>query len=387
MGPDFRVNMSRARAVALLVVTAAFALICYHALTRWQVERGGDTSSMALDPRLRLRAAMQELARAGTTGKPSEAQIAAAVGVAKSAPLLAEPFLVAALAEDDAGHGERATQLLLAARARDPRLPVTRYLLGDRYRQNGKDDLALAELMVLMRVQPQRQMSLLPYFAQLATQRRYQPAIRGLVLADPGFGRMLLGAAANEGASADFLISVGRQLPPHPENRAWQERLIAKPLERGDYGAARRRWQAIAGTAAQPMMLRFDDRTSPAPFNWTFADSADGVAEPQGQDHLSLLYYGRNPLALATQVATLAPGRYRLSWQIDGSEGAGSTLSWRVSCLPDGSVTESRLSTLSIELAVDDRCLAQRVELLGTPSAAGSRQSIALSSLKLVRLP
>lgn len=379
--------MSRARAFALIGVAAAFLLVCDRALTRWQVERAADTSIMALDPRLRLRAAMQGIARAGATGKPSEAQIATTVEIAKSTPLLVEPFLVAAIAADDAGHGERAMQLLLAARARDPRLPVTRYLLGDRYRQNGEDDLALAELMVLMRVQPQRQMSMLPYFAQLATQRRYQPSIRRLVLGDPGFGRMVLGAAANEGAPADFLISVGRQLPPHPENRAWQERLIAKAIERVDYVDAGRLWQAITGTHAQPMMLRFDDRTSPAPFNWTFADSTDGVAEPQGQERLSVLYYGRNPLIIATQVATLAPGRYRLSWQIDARADAGSNLSWRVSCLPDGSVTASRLSALSVELAVDPGCAAQRVELLGTPSAAGGRQSIALSSLKLVRLP
>lgn len=385
MGSDRTVRSRSTRVFGLMALAAIFALTVQQLLTRLALE-GAVAATVTGDPRLKLATAMRGIATSAATGRPSVAEIANVVSLARSAPLLPEPFLVAAAAYNDAGDRKTATALLLAARSRNPRLPVTRFMLGEQYRQVGRDDLALSELMVLMRVQPQRQVSLLPYFARLATQVRYQGPIRKLALSDPGYGRLLLGAAAAEGAPSDYILSVGQQLPAHPENRAWQERLIGRAVDRGDYVAARRLWQSITGTAEYEITLRFDDHLSPSPFNWSFVDIEDGVVEPQGRDRLSLLYYGRNDATLATQIATLAPGRYRLTWQSDPAGSQTSSLTWRLTCLPTGQPMQVALSAQELEFSIEADCDAQRIELVGTAGLSGGRQSATLSGLKLARV-
>ncbi|WP_037501107.1 hypothetical protein [Sphingomonas jaspsi] len=376
------------RWLAGLCFTLMALLVLHNGPTRWAVERGVDLK-LSSDPRLAIRGALSDIAAASRTGRPPAELVERAVGISRAAPLLAEPFVVAAIAADDRGDRRSAEQLFLAARQRDPRLPVTRYLLGDFYRRSGADAAALAELIVLMRVQPQQQIGMLPYFAQLATIARHRPAIRRLVLSDPGYGRAILSAAAAEGAPASYILSVGRQLPPDPENRGWQERLIAKAIERGDFGAARAIWSAVTGNStADAIVPTFDDRLSPAPFNWTLANSADGVAEPQGARQLSVLFYGRTPVGLAAQLMTLPSGRYRFAWQMSETAGDASALSWRVTCVPSATpVSSAGIGATELIMAISGDCPAQRLELVGTPTVDQQRVSSTVGDLSLTRLP
>lgn len=345
----------------------------------------GKGASLSADPEVRLKLAMDEIARR-PGGTPTSAQIANFVSLAKNAPLLPEPFLVAGLAMADVGRNREAEELLLAARARDPHKPVVRFLLGDFYRKTGRDAAALRELASLMKVQPQRQVALLPYFAQLATEPQHQPALAAMARTDPVFGRTMLSAAVNAGAASSFVISVGDRLPASPDNRAWQDRLVQRAISSGDLAAADQWARRFAHTDHRPLInSSFDDKVWAQPFNWTLSASSDGVAEAEGPNRLSLLNYGRNNSSMASQLLVLPPGSYRLSWRFEGMSNAADAFEWRLTCLVDGTnVAEVSLNASSLTFDAPGICRGFKLELFALAAGDGARRSGTLTDLSLV---
>lgn len=371
------------RIAGCIVVLSASVLVLKVAASR-SAMAGGWGASLSVDPQVELKSALNDIAHT-PSDPPNAAQVAKMIAVAKRAPLLPEPFVVAGLAMADARRGRDAGELLQAARARDPHKPVVRFLLGDYYRRTGQDGLALRELASLMKVQPQQQVAMLPYFAQLATQPQHRAALGAMARSDPEFGRTLLVAAADAGAPTSFILSVGDRLPLDPANLVWQGRLVQRAISAGDIVVADRLAKRFARSDYRPLInARFDDKRWPSPFNWTLTQSIEGVSEVVASDRLSLLSYGRNPLIMASQVLVVPPQRYRLSWRFEGAASAGAAFHWKLTCLSDNApVAGASLDTSSMAFEVSDACHALTLDLLADASTDGSRHSGTLSNLSL----
>lgn len=381
----------RWRVAGMLTIVAAAILVVHTTANRLALESGRRVA-FADNPRLDVSLLMNEIGQAGARGqRPDDALVARLIDVSKRAPLLAEPLLVGAVAADQVGDRAKAERLLLAARQRNPRLPAVRYFLSDRYRRDGREAQALAELAVLLKVQPQRQMTLLPYFSRLAADPRNKRAVQEMIAANPDFGRQLLSAVAGENAPPSLVLELSSILPPHPDDHVWQTSLIDAAIRRGDYTNARKIWRVVTGNDRSSTILydpEFDDRKAPAPFNWTFAAGPDGVAEPQGKGRLSLLYFGRNPIQMANQVLTLPEGRFRLRWKANGPSEDTNELGWQLMCLPSGeTLGEAPLGARVWHFSIGSGCKAQRLVLHAVPGDIPRKHNVDLSGLRLEQLP
>lgn len=287
--------------------------------------------------------AMREVGEAAAAGQPPPAATLDRLAqLSRNAPLSPDSFLVEAAIADKKGDLRRAEALLVEARRREPRSAAARYLLSDLYLRTGRVAAAMQEMAELSRLLPGSSVQLIPALADFARSAGAGAELRTIFAENPRLEQPVLNTLAADPANAELILSVVK-LPyaaADGGSAPWETRLLDGIVATGDYARAHSIWSRLVGisgsTAAGLFNPAFHKSAAPPPFNWNFVSSSAGFAEPS-DGSLRILYYGRDNIALATQLLLLPPGHYRLTVPVSSATGASGELAWTVSCQPGGS--------------------------------------------------
>ncbi len=350
------------------------------------------------DPRIPMTLAMTEFRLKQGAVTPSLAT--RAIASLQEAPLAEEPFFLAAVDALVRGEEAQAERLLIEARKRNPRSRATRILLLDRYLRTGNLRQAAVEISGVSRLVPGTRNVLVPELARFSADPKTRAALADILRADPELKRGLLEHLATTGAAPETVLRLaGSEAGPAPAGQSpyWQQQLLASLVNRNEVAEARSLWYRLAGVpaavAAGIYDGQFERRPGPPPFNWQFASSPAGVAEPTKSRALQVEYYGRVDAELASQLMVLAPGRYQLTFKAAGdSPERGSSVSWRLVCHPSqaeiASVPISKLNYAARAIVGSfvvppSGCSAQWLRLIGTPAEFPAAHSITISDLQV----
>jgi hypothetical protein len=288
-----------------------------------------------------------------------------------------------------AGDRPLALRSFLAARDRSPRTIAARYFLADYYLKSGQVDAGLAEISTLARLVPQSIPDVTPYLAAFARSPGAAPRVGELLRQFPQVEPALLEALSTDPQNANLILSLwsGRR---GEQEGVWQGRLLAQMVEAGHFDLARATWARFTGAVSRPDQI-FDPEFAGerlAPFGWNLASGPAGVADPEGEGRLNVLFYGRDDLVLASQMLTLKPGRYRLSMRVVASALPANSLQWTVRCLrTSGGVARlpiANAQSISTSFAVPrTNCPAQQVELKGTAQEFPQLTDVTISQFQL----
>jgi len=340
-------------------------------------------------PAVVLESGLVEVGARAAAAEPIDAALVNRLLAASAkAPLAPEPFLVRGVGAQLARDHQLALRAFLAARERSPRTIAARYFLADHYFKAGLTNPGLAEISIIARLVPQSLPSVVPFLADFARSPGATPQVKELLRNHPRLEPVLLETLSDDAQNVDLILALwsGRG---GEQDVAWQSRLLAQMVGAGHVELARATWARFTGGSAEPDQLfdpEFGKRTLP-PFGWTLASGPAGVAEPEGGGRLHALFYGRDDLALAWQILTLKPGRYRLSMKVEATP-SPNALHWTVKCLPSsnevGLVALDRSGSLSTTFAVPPaNCAAQRLELSGAAQQIPQRADVTISQFRL----
>jgi len=339
--------------------------------------------------------AMREVGEAAAKGGvPSREAFRRLEMLSAVAPLEPAPFLVeAALAEREADYG-RAERLLQQARVRGPRSIATRYLLADVSLRNGEVAKGLRQLAILSRLLPSTSVQLVPALSDYARTPGAERELAGVLAENEQLKRPLLVALSADPANAELVLRLagGDVRQTDVETQAWKTRLLNGLISRGDYERSYALWRRFSGAPAGPRPFLYNGEfkrlAAPPPFNWDFSSSSAGVAEPDN-GRLRVLYYGRDPTSLASQLLLLPPGQYRFESLVTGQMGGGS-LRWIIQCVggggQPGDVTIAEPGMKAIQFTVPPaKCDAQWLELRGVPQDAPQQADVQIGSATIRR--
>lgn len=309
--------------------------------------------------------------------------------IAERSPLAAEPFLINGAVAQARGDEVRAERLFEEARSRDPRSEAARYFLADRYLRSGRTAAALSEMAVFAKLVPTALVQFAPALAQFAHTPGVVPQMRHFFQSSPEFEPLVLSHLAADVRNADLILALassgGRQQP-------WQAQIVGALVEQGQFERAHAVWKKIAGikgSAAGIFNPQFENIDAPPPFNWTFATSG-GVAEPDANGRLQVIYYGREDAGLARQLLLLGPGQYRLGMEVNGQPGDGSAVAWSTTCLPGKQVIfnlplKHGQRAIAGAFVVPQRCPAQLLELIGSIGEFPQSIDFTIGKLQLIK--
>lgn len=302
---------------------------------------GNSALALRLEPSAPLALAASAMGQVGIAaakgGNPDKGTFRQLRTIAQSAPLRTEPFLVEAAMAERGGSYERATQLLIEARLRDPRSAAARYLYADTAIRRGRVVEALKEMAVLSRLVPGASVQLVPALAQFAQTEGSHAKLSNILAENPQLKNPLLVALATNPDNANLIVSLAGPPAARPDSNtyAWQSSLVLGEIARHDYQRAYDLWRGFARLPEGPAPLLFNGSfrqvLAPPPFNWTLSSSSAGIAEPQN-GKLRVLYYGRQDAALASQLLLLRSGMYRFRAPFVGDVTMGA-LSWSINCV------------------------------------------------------
>lgn len=302
------------------------------------------------------------------------------------APLSPDPFLIAGAVAEAEGRGAAAERLLLAARDRDPRSRGTRFLLAERYVRTGRIAAGLMEMQSLVSLQARGGEAFVPALAAYARTPGAVPELRAFFAKNPRVEAAILTLLASDAANAGLVLSLATGRPSEPD---WRPSLLTSLASAGQYARARALWTQFYRLRQPPDLFNpgFAETAASPPFNWSFPQTAEGVAEPDSQGGLDVLYYGRSNAILATQLLVLKPGRYRLLAVTTASDGEAG-ISWTARCAdsPQPLVTlRLRPGTTAGEFSVPPNCQAQWLELQGMAGDLPRVSELTIRGLRLVR--
>lgn len=327
-------------------------------------------------------------ARGGTVPPSARQAIASA---ARKSPLAPDPFLVEGAIAEMAGDPSRAERLFVAARTRNPRSQGARYFLADRYLKTNRILPGLVEMGALARLSEKASQPLIPALAAYARTPGALPELRRFFITAPATRDRTLALLAEDARNAPLIFALAPGSLRGAPKADWHGRLIQSLITAGDYAGAEALWSRVAGVANRGLLYnpQFRDTSAPPPFNWQYASGTSGVAEASDRGGLDVIYYGRDDVALATQLLRLAPGRYRLAMRVDGPSRA-SGLAWNILCVPgSGALLNLPLGTvgrgsISGAFAVPAAgCPAQALELRGRPGESSETAQLTILDLKL----
>ena len=371
--------MAKGRIAAALILSLLLGIaVVRQAFVQAYAETQPARASMAYPshPDLILKQGLIRVGEAAATGKPVDrAMIEPLIQASTKAPLAPEPFLVRGVEARLGGNEELAGRAFLEAVTRNPRSVAARYFLADHYVLTNQTREGLGEISALVRLLPQSLPKIAPYLATYATRPEAAAEVKAMIRRQPQLESVLLSELASKPANADLLLYLwsGRS---GPEATGWQGRLVNALVEAGQYDQAKKAWSRFTGIATKPDQLfdpQFASRALP-PFGWTLVSGASGVAEPEGNGRLHVIYYGRDDLTLASQHLILRPGRYRLSMRVDGATAEARSLEWKLACLPSareivaiGLDRAAKVGGIAASFEVPaSGCSALRLDLTGT---------------------
>jgi hypothetical protein len=379
----------------LLALAAAFLLgllVIRVSATNALMEMGPESGAM-LSPDhsgVLISRAYQELRRAGV---PSAETTQGALEGFDSAPLSEVPLLIAAreaLARDE---GERADRLLAVALRRNPRSRPGLLLQLDRHVRAGREREAAALMPVLARLFSVSGPLLVSELARMAADPENRPTIRRAMETDPNLRTDLLETLARRGADPDLIVDLAGPPAAGEDPPPWHGLLVEAFVERGEIGRALEIWQRLAGVERDGGVYDpgFAGLPGPAPFNWAFETSGDGFAEPAANG-LQAEYYGRNDATLASQLLALSPGRYSITFEVEGqAEGADGRLSWTVTCrtgpggleVPITGVDYAPRRISGSFVVPADGCASQWLRLVGQAAEFPKTQQVVIRDLRI----
>jgi hypothetical protein len=351
------------------------------------------------DPRVRLGLAMVEFS--ATKGRVSPSAQQSALAALADSPLAHEPFLIIAVQELARGNSVQGKQLLLEARDRSPRSPITRLLLLDRLLREAKIEEAAAEMKVLARLIPEAGNVLVDELTRFARDEASRPALKRILASDPQLQGAVLARLVDNGAEPELILALvpapGSSGKAEPEE--WKHKLVSSLVKRGDLRKARELWARFSGLPEEGSGARLHDpafKRLPGfpPFGWRFAEGDVGVAEPTPASSLQVEFYGRKEGTLAEQLLLLTPGRYKFSARVEGdSKGEGGKLLWVVACRT-GNADLMRLAitggpglrVISSEFTVRPGCEGQWLRLEGAPAEFPKPQFVTIGDLDLKKV-
>lgn len=316
---------------------------------------------------------------------------------AAKAPLLPEPYVIRGITAQLAGNPALAERALIQARARGPREAAPRYFLAQYYMTNGRNEEGLREIAVLARVLPGGVYAMAPLVASYLRSSGMTPALREVFDGQPALRDAVLLDLAGDARNTDLILGLS---PPRRKADGtlpdWVPRLVTTLVDAGQYQRAQRIWSAGTGLKVSPGAIfnsEFRKINAPPPFNWLFAPTGIGIAEPQGGGALHVLYYGREDGPLASQLLLLKPGRYRLSLQVSGATARASSLKWSVTCLPVRKPAlelvlgrASANGVLGGEFEIPGDCSAQLLSLTGAAAELPQEVDVTITKLALARV-
>lgn len=350
------------------------------------------------DPRIPLRLAMIEFQQ--KSGKISPDIARAAIQSLQHAPLVEEPFLIAALSSLVAGDETKAEALLREARRRNPREQVTRILLLDRHLRTGRVQEAVLEIAAISRLVPGTSDVLTSQLTKFAVEPKTRRSLATVLRSNLGMRDALLQHLAGASADPEVVLELAGPLPSAPPQKPpyWQALLLQSLVDKGEVERAHSLWRRFAGIqgpeAARPVYDEaFRGLPGPRPFNWQFVSNAAGVAEPGASSGMQVDYYGRVDTELASQLLVLKPGRYRVAFRAAGDvPERGSSLAWRIVCHP-GSAAIATIPISNISYAAKQirgefvvppsGCPAQWLRLIGTAAEFPTALNATISDLQV----
>jgi len=287
-------------------------------------------------PELLVTKAMAQVGEAAAQGQnPPQSAMELLGRLARVAPLEAEPMLVQAAIAQKAGDLERAEQLLLEARRRQPRAAAARYLLAHLWLGQGRIEDSLGEVAVLSRLMPESSEQLGPALSEYAKTPGASPKLKEMLATNPKLMPPLLNALATDPDNLPLILELESAVTTtQQEAPQWQARVLDALVGRGDYERAYALWQRLSGYGGRRQLLfngGFSPLAAPPPFNWKLQSGRAGISE-LGDGRMRVLYYGRANAILASQLLLLPPGRYRFSFGLSGAPQPAS-LVWMLSCL------------------------------------------------------
>ena len=342
-------------------------------------------------PAVMLETGLAEVGDMAAAGRPvDKAIVDRLLDVSSKDPLAPEPFLVRGVEAQLAGDNRLALNSFLAARDRNPRAVAARYFLADHYLKAGQTGRGLVEISALARLVPASLTKVAPYLAAYAKTPSSAPQVKEMLKTHPQLEYVLFNELAVDARNANLVLYLwsGRG---SDEAKIWQVRLLEGLVAAGRFNEARAAWARFTGISARDGLFdpEFAARAQP-PFGWMLASGPSGIAEPQDGGKLHILYYGRDDLALASQLMTLQPGRYRLSMDVQMGQPPSKSLSWTVRCQPGPNSIASLVLDRSASVAVSfvvptGGCPAQLLQLAGDAPEFPERAELTIGRLRLQR--
>ena len=389
---------ARAALVALLALMLAFVAVRAAAVKAFADRAPAAAAKLwPSHPRVAIGIAMEDIGRAAARSEaPAASSIDAIAAAARKAPLAEEPFLVLGIKAQLSGNAALAERSFLAARARAPREPATRYFLAQQLLTMGRSDQGLKEIATLARLMPSGMGSLVPTLAAYAGTPGAIPHLRVLFRTEPKLGELVLTRLAQDAANTDLVLALAEAPSAGGPTPAWARLLIHHLADDGQYARSHRLWRSVVGSSSADSAIfdsEFRGSEAPAPFNWTFASGGVGLAEPSGDGALKVLFHGSESGALASQLLLLRPGDYIFSLRVTGGSGRRGPLGWQLTCMPEkNSLLDLPLDRASPDGEVQARfrvpatgCPAQQLQLRGTAPDISRPVDLAINGVTLRR--
>jgi hypothetical protein len=317
------------------------------------------------------------------------------------APLMEEPFLLAGIDAVLKRDNRSAGRYLRHALDRNPRSRLARLFMLELELRSGQAEGAVEDMTILSRLMPDVQRVFVPELARFARDPETRPALKEVLSGDPRMlGRVLQHLAAKGDDPAVILWLAGDHPPIVTDgSEDWRRTLLDTMVKKGDIRRARLLWGRFSGLEAKDANAIYDSNFEGLPglppFNWSFSSSDIGAAERDKSGALQVEYYGRAAGDLATQLLTLAPGRYRLLFHAEGDLATPQhRLVWTVSCrndnkvlleLPIANVTYAG-RTIAGDFAVPAGCAAQWLKLAGVPTEFPKIENVLIRNIHLQRI-
>lgn len=387
----------RAALVVILALLAASLVVRSGCVAAYGESQPARAAAVWPDhPLVQLKIGFEEIGIAAARGKGATPdQVDRLQRVSLMAPLRPEPFLVRGIAAGMAGDQEVAGRAFAAAIYRNPRSIPAHYFMADYQLRAGNSERALTEITTLSRLVPSSQGNLTTMLAAYAQTPGAAPHVKAMLRNRPELEPSMLAALAVDPRNAELVLYLSNgDVGDRAAIAGWRATLVGSLVAAGQFERAHRLWQKLAKTDAAPSLLfnpKFADLAAPAPFNWTLASTATGLAESQNGG-LHLIYYGRENMLLASQLLRLDAGRYTLSFRISVVEGDATPLAWTLTCLP------GKQSILTVDLGqaakakgaasrfvVPAGCQAQQLELTGTAPEFPETVEVSLTGLAINR--
>jgi hypothetical protein len=227
------------------------------------------------------------------------------------------------------------------------------------------------------------------------------PAMERALRKSPAPLDSLLEYLAGANADPDLILRLSRNLPartPAKDRAAWQTKLIALLVARGDVDRAYQLWRTFSAARAPERKAGLYDSGLQglpgfAPFNWYYPTTGAGVAE-RSRSGLEVEFYGRDDADLAGQLLMLPPGRYRFAFVAEGAaDGESSKISWKVECLQSklllGELVLRKIDYSPRRMAGEftippQGCSAQWLKLAGTATEFTKPQNATIRNIQLM---